>query len=179
MNPNPPSPPDQPRFLRLFLASEREVRRTVMAMVPSLADAEDIVQQTAAVLWEKFGEYDEARPFTPWACRFAQHHTRRWLERRAIWQRLLEHGLAEELTQRREALRPEMERRLAALEKCVEKLPVEQRRIVTGYYSDRTGIGALAAAQGRSVEAVYKMLQRIRQALLECVRTTTAREVEA
>ena len=61
----------QQQFLSLFLRSEREIFRYVAALVPNVTDAEDIVQQTAIALWEKFGSYDPAQPFTPWACRFA------------------------------------------------------------------------------------------------------------
>ena len=37
-----------------IVASEREILRYVAARVPTIADAQDIVQQTAAVLWEKY-----------------------------------------------------------------------------------------------------------------------------
>jgi len=159
----------QQRFLSLFLRSEREVFRYVAALVPSVADAEDIVQQTALALWEKFDAYDPAQPFTPWACRFALNKARQWIERRQRWQALLAGGLAEELARRREELRPEVERRLAHLEKCVDKLPGEQRALVEGYYYRRTGIEALARESKRTVEATYKMLQRVRHALQRCV----------
>ena len=122
------------RFLSLFLQSEREVFRYVAALVPCVADAEDIVQQTAVALWENFESYDPARPFTPWACRFALNKARQWIERRQRWQALLEGGLAEELMQRREALRPELEVRLRNLEGCLGKLPDDQRSLVVGYY---------------------------------------------
>ena len=48
----------QQRFLFLFLRSEREIFRYVAALVPNVTDAEDIVQQTAVALWEKFDAYD-------------------------------------------------------------------------------------------------------------------------
>ena len=120
----------QQRFLSLFLRSEREVFRYVAALVPNLTDAEDIVQQTAIALWEKFDTYDPTRPFTPWACRFALNKARQWIERRQRWQALLEGGLAEELAQRREKLRPELECRLKHLEGCLGKLPEDQRSLV-------------------------------------------------
>ncbi len=44
----------QQRFLSLFLRYEREIFRYVAALVPNIADAEDILQQTAMSLWEKF-----------------------------------------------------------------------------------------------------------------------------
>ena len=159
----------QQQFLSLFLRSEREIFRYVAALVPNVADAEDIVQQTALSLWEKFEAYDSTQPFTPWACRFALNKTKQWIERRQRWQVLLEGGLAEELAQRREELRPEMETRLKHLERCLGKLPEEQRSIVEGYYYRRDGVEKLAETSGRTVAATYKTLQRIREALLACI----------
>ena len=159
----------QQQFLSLFLRSEREIFRYVAALVPNVADAEDIVQQTAIALWEKFESYDPAQPFTPWACRFALNKARQWIERRQRWQALLQGGLADELAQRRDELRPELEARLAHLEGCIRKLPEEQRSIIEGYYYQRTGIEKVAESSGRTVEATYKALQRIRNALQICV----------
>jgi RNA polymerase sigma-70 factor, ECF subfamily len=159
----------QQRFLSLFLRSEREIFRYVAALIPNVTDAEDIVQQTAISLWEKFDAYDPAQPFTPWACRFALNKAKQWVERRQRWQILLEGGLAEELAQRREELRPEMEVRLKHLENCLGKLPEDQRSLVQGYYYQRAGIEMLSKTSGRTVTATYKALQRIRQALLICV----------
>ena len=163
----------QQRFLSLFLRSEREIFRYVAALVPNVTDAEDIVQQTAVALWEKFDAYDPAQPFTPWACRFASNKARQWIERRQRWQALLEGGLAEELAQRREELRPELEYRLNHLEGCLGKLPEDQRSLVEGYYYHRTSIEQLSEGSGRTVAATYKALQRIRQALLVCVEQAT------
>jgi len=159
----------QQQFLSLFLRSEREVFRYVAALIPNVADAEDIVQQTAVALWEKFDAYDPNQPFTPWACRFALNKAKQWIERRRRWQALLESGLAEELVQRREELRPELESRLNYLEGCLDKLPGNQRSLVEGYYYRRESIEKLAENSGRTVAATYKTLQRVRQALQVCI----------
>jgi RNA polymerase sigma-70 factor, ECF subfamily len=167
----------QQRFLSLFLRSEREVFRYVAALVPNVTDAQDIVQQTALALWEKFGAYDPAQPFTPWACRFALNKARQWIERRQRWQALLDHGLAEELAQRRQELQPEFERRLSQLEGCLEKLPPGQRSLAEAYYYQRTDVESLAAGSGRTVAATYKMLQRIRHTLQFCMESQAHPEV--
>ena len=163
----------QQRFLSLFLRSEREIFRYVAALVPNVTDAEDIVQQTAIALWEKFAAYDPSQPFTPWACRFALNKTRQWIERRQRWQALLEHGLGEELEQRRQEMLPDFEMRLKHLEGCLGKLPQEQRSLVEGYYYERARVEKLAQRFGRSEAATYKMLQRIRHALQVCVEAQT------
>ncbi len=167
----------QQRFLSLFLRSEREIFRYVAVLVPNVADAEDIVQQTAMALWEKFDAYDPNQPFTPWACRFALNKARQWVERRRRWQALLDHGLAEELAHRRQELHPEFELRLKHLEGCLGKLPEGQRSMVEGYYYERASIETLAQRSGRSEAATYKTLQRIRRALQICVEGQATPEV--
>ncbi|MFM1944395.1 MAG: hypothetical protein RI897_3377 [Verrucomicrobiota bacterium] len=159
----------QQRFLSLFLRSEREIFRYVATLVPNMSDADDIVQQTAVALWERFEAYDSEKPFTPWACRFALNKARQWIERRQRWQALLDNGLAEELAQRRQELQPQFEHRLRRLEDCLGRLPSEQRSVVEGYYYERVGVESLAQRSGRTVAATYKTLQRIRQALQRCV----------
>ncbi len=167
----------QQRFLSLFLRSEREIYRYVAALVPNATDAQDIVQQAALALWEKFDAYDPGQPFTPWACRFALNKARQWIERRQRWQALLDRGLAEELVQRRQELQPELERRLKHLETCLGHLPAEHRSLVEGYYYQSSGVESLAERSGRTVAATYKMLQRVRHALQLCVESRSLPEV--
>src|SRR5215470_9049654 len=59
------------RFGRLFVEAQREILRYILALVPDIDDAHEILQETAVDLWRKFGRYDPAYPFAPWACRFA------------------------------------------------------------------------------------------------------------
>jgi RNA polymerase sigma-70 factor, ECF subfamily len=168
-----PGDESQASFLRLFLSAEREVYRSVLALVPNLADAEEIVQQTAVALWNKFDQYDPSRPFTPWACRFAVNITHQWVARRQRWQALLDRGLAEELTRRREEMRPQFETRLRHLDGCLEKLAPEQRAIVEAYYFRRKDVTVIAEESRRSVDGVYKLLQRIRSKLRHCIEAAT------
>jgi RNA polymerase sigma-70 factor (ECF subfamily) len=165
----PTNADSQALFLRLFLSSERELFRYVAALVPNLGDAEEIVQQTAVELWKRFDQYDAQQPFTPWACRFAINIVKQWVAGQKRWQSLLEPGLAEELVKRREQLRPQFENRLRHLDECMEKLPAQQRAIVEAYYFRRQSVDLIAAETRRSVDAVYKTLQRIRWMLRQCI----------
>jgi RNA polymerase sigma-70 factor (ECF subfamily) len=159
----------QSHFLRLFLSSERELFRYIAALVPNIADAEEIIQQTAVALWSKFDQYDPHQPFTPWACRFAINVVKQWAARRQKWRSLLDQGLAEQLASRREELRPQFESRMKHLDACLEKLPPEQRGIVQSYYFQRQTVETIAADAKRSVDAIYKTLQRVRAMLRDCI----------
>lgn len=167
--PPDPEPDAHARFMRLFLASEKEIFRYVAVLVPRVADAQDVVQQTAVALWKKFEQFDPAQPFTPWACRFALLEARQFLRKDQRWGALLDDRLVDALVDRRAALTDEMDRRFSHLADCLRKLAPEQRQTVERYYYERRPVEELARQAGRSVEAVYKALQRIRQALGDCV----------
>jgi DNA-directed RNA polymerase specialized sigma24 family protein len=91
------------------------------------------------------------------------------MERRARWQALLEKGLAEEIVARREELKPELENRLRHLDACLAQLPEHKWLLVEGYYYKRDSIETLAGASGRTADATYKALQRIRRSLQLCI----------
>jgi RNA polymerase sigma-70 factor (ECF subfamily) len=162
-------PIQQERFMRLFVEHERDLLRYVLAVVPSLPDARDIVQETAVALWRKMADYDPARPFLPWACRFASIEIRRFLRQAEQQRRLLDEQAVEALLARQEELLPRLTARRAYLRECLEELPDAQRQLVRGYYWDEQDVDALARQSGRTAEAIYKALQRIRQALSDCM----------
>src|SRR5690242_7471379 len=59
-------------FARLIRESHRELFGFIFAMLQNRADAEDVYQQTALVLWKKFAEFTPGTNFTGWAIRVAQ-----------------------------------------------------------------------------------------------------------
>ena len=165
-----PTPPlTHQQFMRLFLESERELLRYVIALVPNVSDARDVVQETAVALWHAREKYDQAKPFVPWACRFALNEARMHLRTESRRRRLIDEDVAALLDERRVEVASSLDVRREHLRDCLSRLPEEQRRLVRGYYFDEESIEALAGRFGRGVEAIYKSLQRIRQALHQCI----------
>jgi len=159
----------QAQFLRLFLSTERELFRYVTAIVPSVEDASEIVQQTALLLWAKFDQYDSSQPFTPWACGFALNVARQWMASRRRWASILESGVSQMLLARRAELLPDLDKRLQHLESCLGKLTEQQRTLIERYYWRREGVIVISQELRVSAEAVYKSLQRIRHRLRACI----------
>lgn len=163
------SPLSHEQFMRPFLQSEREILRYVMAIVPNVADARDILQETALALWKAIDKYDPERPFIPWACRFALNEARMFLRTEGRRKRFIREDLVTMLEARRIEIAPQLDARREHLRECLDQLPADQRSLVRGYYFDDETVPAIAERLSRTVEAVYKSLQRIRQALEACV----------
>jgi RNA polymerase sigma-70 factor (ECF subfamily) len=160
----------QEQFMRLFIASEPEVLRYILAVIPDVNDARDVLQETAAALWRKMDAYDPAAPFTPWACRFASNEIRAFLRREQRQRRWLDEDVAELLRTHQERA-PEQEAAQAEhLRECLEALPPAQHELLRRYYFEEQTVEAIARALHRTADAVYKTLQRSRQALADCVK---------
>jgi DNA-directed RNA polymerase specialized sigma24 family protein len=70
---------------------------------------------------------------------------------------------------RREVLSPELSLRAEKLRDCLAKLPPDQLASLNLYYTEEEPVETIALREGRTVDAIYKLLQRSRRVLLGCV----------
>jgi len=170
------SPPLHDDFATLYAGCHLELLRYVFSLLPDRHLAEDVVQETARMLWRKFDSYDPARPFWPWARQFAHFEVLKFRKRMAPGFRCF----SDELIERLAAERVENEDVLAAqrdaLEGCMDKLDAEARLLLSSRYGREVSLQDLAQQQGKSVNALYLTLHRIRQRLMDCVNQTLQRE---
>ena len=73
-------------FVALYTNSQRQIYAYIRSQVLSPFDADDILQETSAILWRKFDEFRQGTDFVRWACRIARlevltyhRHHKRWL----------------------------------------------------------------------------------------------------
>jgi RNA polymerase sigma-70 factor (ECF subfamily) len=149
----------------------------IHSLIPDINDTDDLYQQTALVLWNKFGQFDRSRDFFAWACgvargevaNFARHRARQRLYLAADINLLLVEAHAEFADAERDDRR-------VALSLCVGKLPAPDRDLLAECYREPDGVFDAAGRRHRSIHSVYNSLRRIRKALYDCVnRTMTCR----
>lgn len=157
------------QFMRQFLDCERSLIRYVMYFVPNANDARDIVQNTAVALWKKIDAYDPNEPFVAWASRFARLEARQFLHQEKRWHRFLDDDVMDLLMTRRAEIEPELDERRIHLRQCLRELPQQHRSMIESYYFQDKTVDEIAGGLNRKCDAVYKMLQRIRATLLDCV----------
>lgn len=162
-----PANPDD--FVVFYTRYERRLYRYVAALLSRPEDAEDVLQNTARVLWQKFAEYRPDEPFLPWACRIARfevlNHCQRERTRRKHFQPAVIELLADARIEHDELL----EAQSRWLDKCMGGLSETDRLVVERRYASEGTLNELAVAIQRTPNALYKSLQRIRRLLLECV----------
>jgi len=168
--PGPSSTEQTEAYLRLLNQHDRWLATYVYSLVSRPADAEDILQEAKVTMWKHFGSFEPGSNFRAWARKIA---TNQILNYRRSEQRRPNSTLDDEFI---EAVAAEIDRRADmldrksdALRQCLRKLPEPHRRIIVWRYYEDCGVEEIATKSERSVEAVYRLLSRIRGGLNECV----------
>lgn len=166
----------QAELSRLLMQHRTALYGYILACVRNHADAEDILQNVCVAVTESIDRLQNEEGFLPWAREIARRrvlaHFRNSQHARSTDPELVQR-LAE-AAERLDEKRPASEHH-AALLACLESLPRRSRRLILSRY-DGSGAEELAQRFGRSVQAIYALVKRIKAALRECVERRLAME---
>jgi RNA polymerase sigma-70 factor, ECF subfamily len=156
-------------FVKLLGAHQQQVHRYVLCLVPNAHDADDILQETNLFLWREFHQFEEGTNFVAWACTVAFHKVNAWRKQKSRLRLVYSDAFLTAVSSELIAGEERQEERASALNKCIERLTQQHRDLLQLRYGASQNIEDIASRQGRSVDAVYRMLSRVRHALYECV----------
>jgi RNA polymerase sigma-70 factor (ECF subfamily) len=106
--------------------------------------------------------------FVPWACGIAHNHVRNFYRKRQNSQVHLDADVVEMLATRSSQLRQRDDEKIGALRACLNELTERNRGIVENYYGGMS-VQEIATQRDLSANAIYKLLDRVREALHGCV----------
>lgn len=169
---NPPDD-DSQLFVSLMMRHERAIYRYIYALLPSASDVDDVMQETALVLWKKFSDYDRSRNFEPWAIRTAYFQVLCW-RKKVQRARLVFSDELVGLLGSEESETDPWQQKAEALELCLAKLSSNQRELIDARYDKKVTIIELAKKRQESAKKLYRELDRMRGSLLLCVQQQIA-----
>lgn len=163
-------------FVRLLLLHQKDLFRYIVSLVPSVPDAQEVMQETAIALWRKFDKYDPTLPFVPWARQFAYFEVLRFCRDRSKYIAFLSDDLLHLLAREREQIEPLLEERRLALKHCLERLPAADRELIEIRYGSEQTLVEHARNTNQSSHMFRKKLVQIRRKLLDCINRRLATE---
>ncbi len=156
-------------FVRLWSRSTRSVYAYIFSMIPNQSDADDVLQEVGATLWQKFSEYEQGTDFTAWARRTAYYKVLHHYQQSGKMPRPLDIeflNVIDDLSTRYAAA---LEARHQALADCYQALRAKDQELIELRYAQDATTKSVAKKQGRTVASVYKALSRVHSALMECI----------
>ncbi len=155
------------QYIRLFLQNQKKIYYYILMLVPNLADADDVMQETAEVMWARFDQFTIGTNFAAWGVKIAHHKVLQFKRDRASKGIRFIEDLAELAVQN--TMEDEHREHLEILQDCVDKLSDKDRRLIHLRYEQDLTIKRIAQVVSRPLEGMYKAMTRIHNKLVGCM----------
>ena len=167
---------DGGEFTRLLLQNQKRIWGLILSLVPNGADAEDVMQETCAVMWRKFEGFQRGTDFGAWGLRVARFQVMSYYQRQRRNQARLSDELIESIADKLAEPAWEASARGEALRECLAQLKPREYDLIQRRYRAEQNIEEIAAALRATSHAIYKALARLQTRLLGCMELRLRRE---
>jgi RNA polymerase sigma-70 factor (ECF subfamily) len=163
--------PDQrhEEFVGLLTASHDKLLGYLLSLLGRWHDAQDVLQRASVLMWQKYGSFESGTDFMAWASTICFYEAKVFQRTasRSAWH-FDDHLLDLLAAERVEDLK-QHERRMEALETCLDSLREDDRRLLQTSCAGHGDITALAVRMGRAPRTLYNKLAILRRLLADCV----------
>jgi RNA polymerase sigma-70 factor (ECF subfamily) len=165
-------------FIGLLTQNYSRIKSFIFCMVPNEVDSEDIMQETTAIMWEKFDQYQTGTNFVAWALTIAKYNILSYQRDKKRNRIQFDDRVTEmiEAASKDKLAHDNTVEKVAALKKCIQKLSSRERKLIQLKYSSGLSNKRLSDREGISVPTIYRYLSRIYLNLLHCMNQTLSPE---
>lgn len=158
------------KFIDLLNLHQRKIYAFIISLVGNYNDADDILQETARMMWQKFGEFREGTDFLAWARTIAYYRVLDFRNRHKRDCRLFTPEILEVLKKQTEDQLMDFDHYRGFLTQCLQSLKHDDLQLIHQKYSLSKSIKEISTQYGRSTQAVYRSIGRIHNLLRRCIK---------
>lgn len=174
---NPGNRPSEGDFMPLLMRHEPALRAFARSLLPNWTLVDEVIQEASLTLWQKFDQLEHEDGFLPWAKVIVRFKCLSELSKRGRDKHVFSPAVLELLADEAEAVDPdEQAKAMKALRVCLARFSNSHQELLLAPYSSDGKVKSLAQHSGKSANALYKLLGRLREKLSLCVHQTVARE---
>ena len=172
---------DPREFIQLLMENERRIYAYIRTLLGNSADAEDVLQETSIVLWDKFDDFDQVNGnFIAWSFKIAFYNCQNFRRKKGRSKVIFSDQVFNAVADKSAQMVDQLDQRHELLAVCIEKLSSQDRDLLRLRYDLNSSIEVTAQKSGRTTAAIYKALSRMRAALYQCVnRAISAQDTSA
>lgn len=156
-------------FLEMLTPIQPRVYGFIMSFVADWNAADDIYQETTALMWKKFKEFTPGTDFLSWSLKIAHFHILSHLKKDKISKKHFSPVTLENLYDIAKSTTKDPNQSLDALRRCVQKLSEQNRKLLSLRYEDGITILKVSQRVQQSVHTLYREYRKIHMQLFRCV----------
>ena len=122
-------------FSRLYESCAAWLYSYLLSLLRRPDDADEVLQETAQVCWEKFDQYRPGTEFRAWACRIAHFKALKFRQQRNKAPLAFSDLFFEVVDEEAIVMADTLDARLRFLDDCTQKLPASDRKLVRLRYA--------------------------------------------
>lgn len=163
-------------FVRQLMLHRKRIYAFILTLVGNTADAEDIMQETAVVMWEKYSQTEAIENFASLGMRIAHFKVLEFRKQQYQKRLQFDSTLFDRILGGAVAADEKVDERFEAIKHCLSKLDATSRMLVEKRHQKGQTIKRIAASVKMSRHAAYKRIARLHDQLVQCVRRTLRQE---
>jgi len=160
---------DGGEFVQLITANQRRIYAYILTLVPNMNDADDVLQETTATMWQRKGDFQPGTDFVAWGARIAYFKVLDYRKKSQKAVKVLSDKQFENFSHQALEQSKGFDLTLQILERCIKKLSEPDRLLINMRYSIGVTAKEISTRVNKSVRSVYLNLARIQSLLLECI----------
>ena len=157
-------------FVQLLTTHQSRMFAYILSLLGNRTQAEDVMQETNAVLWRKAHEFKLGTNFGAWMLRVAYFqvmaHRRKITRDRLVFDDDFLADIADDAQQQSES----HEEKQRLLVDCIGKLNERYQKLIRRRYTEGATLKYMASQSDQSESSIKQALFRARNALIECVK---------
>jgi len=157
--------------MRLFVRNEPILRAYARSMLPNWSSVDDALQEASVTMWQKLGQLDSEDGFLPWSKVIVRYKCLQLVERLRREKPLLSDEVLKLLAEEADKTTPDEFGSLrSALDVCLAEFSELHQQLLLAPYRGAGRVKELAEQTGKSANAFYKLLGRLREKLSTCIK---------
>ena len=161
---------DYRNYMSLLSKNYQRIYNFILLLVSNHNNADDIMQETSILMFEKFNCFEQGTDFLAWAKTIARYKTLEYLRKQKSDKMVFNPDILELIEQDYEKHFSQRDDMVDKLRKCVSVLPhVDRQLLGLRYYEDISAVD-IAKRFGCSFQKIYRDISRINSTLLHCIK---------
>jgi RNA polymerase sigma-70 factor (ECF subfamily) len=155
--------------MSLVLSGQRRIYLYILSLVIHPSDADDILQDTLALMWSKFREFRPGTDFVAWGKTIARYKVMNYLKKNKSAKIQFDDDVIK-LLESESGQMDNLSDRLEAMKGCIQKLTDKEQDLLAMRYRKDFSFKKMALNIGISKQSAYRSISRIHAKLVKCIK---------
>lgn len=159
-------------FVRQLMLHRKRIYAFILTLVANVSDADDIMQDTAALMWEKYSTEEQIDNFAALGMRIAHFKVLEFRKKHYRKNVQFDSQLFDMVLGGAVSANETVDSRLEAMNQCLSKLNETSRKLLLMRHQKGQTIKRIAESIHISPHTAYKRIASLHERLVRCIRRT-------